>query len=55
MFEMHLISDITRPVKLNVKTGPLTSLYFGVYYFLISVDSCFFAFFGGFSGIFGFL
>ena len=40
MFEMHLISGITDgwqganrpPAKLNVKTGPLPSLYFGIYY-----------------------
>ena len=41
MFEMHLISGITdgwqgcepsHPAKLNVKTGPLSSLYFGIYY-----------------------
>jgi len=35
MLEMHLISGITDeppPAKLNVKTGPLRSLYFGIYY-----------------------
>ena len=40
MFEMHLISGITSgwqvcqppPAKLNVKTGPLPWLYFGIYY-----------------------
>jgi len=41
MFEMHLISGITDgwkgceplpPAKLTVKTGPLPSLYFGIYY-----------------------
>jgi len=35
MFEIHLISGITdepSPAKLNVKTGPLRSLYFGIYY-----------------------
>ena len=36
MFEMHLINGITDeppPLpKLNVKTGPLRSLYFGIYY-----------------------
>jgi len=41
MFEMHLISGITdgwqvceppSPAKLNVKTGPLPSLYIGIYY-----------------------
>jgi len=40
MFEMYLISGITdgwqgcepAPAKLNVKTGPLPSLYFGIYY-----------------------
>jgi len=38
MFEMHLISGITDEppplplAKLNVKTGPLRSLYFGIYY-----------------------
>ena len=41
MFEMHLISGITDwwqgcepppPAKLNVKTGPLPNLYFGIHY-----------------------
>jgi len=41
VFEMHLISGITDgwqwcepplPAKLNVKTGPLANLYFGIYY-----------------------
>jgi len=40
MFEMHLINGITDgwqgceppPLKLNVKAGPLPSLYFGIYY-----------------------
>ena len=40
MFQMHLISGIpdgwqgceSPPNKLNVKTGPLPSLYFGIYY-----------------------
>ena len=41
MFEMHLVSGITDgwqgcephpPTKLNVKTRPLPSLYFGIYY-----------------------
>jgi len=42
MFEMHLISGINdgwqgfepaSPAKLNVKTGPLPSLYIGIYYY----------------------
>ena len=41
MFEMHLISGITDgwqgreppPAKLNVKTGTLPSLYFGIIYY----------------------
>ena len=45
------------PAKVNVKTGPLhlacTLVLFSI--LLISVDCCFFAFFGGFSGDFGFL
>jgi len=45
----------TTPVKLNVKSWPLPSLYFGIYYSFGSVDCCFFAFFGVFSGEFGFL
>jgi len=39
MFEMHLISGIPDgwqgckpPAKLNIKTGPLPNLYFGIYY-----------------------
>jgi len=62
MFEMHLISGITDgwqgcephrpPAKRNVKTGPLPSLFT---IFLVSVACCFFAFFGVFSGDFGFL
>ena len=38
MFKMHLISGITNEpppspfAKLNLKTGPLRSLYYGVYY-----------------------
>jgi len=37
MFEMHLISGISDklpppPAKLNAKTWPLRSLYFGIYY-----------------------
>jgi len=40
--------------NLNVKTGPLPSLYFGIYYsFDFSID--FFAFFGVFSSDFVFL
>jgi len=49
MFETHLISGITDgwqgceppPAKLNVKTGTLPSLYFGIYILLVSVD-CYF-------------
>ena len=53
MFEMHLISGITdespRPlVKLNVKTGPLRSFHFGIYYsfglsrlFFLRFSECF--------------
>jgi len=45
MFEMHLICGITdgwqgcQPplAKLNVKNGPLPSLYFGIYYCFGSV------------------
>ena len=60
MFEMHLISGITdeppRPLaKLTVKTGPLPSLYFGIYYSLGFSRLLLFAFFGVFSGDFGFL
>jgi len=43
------------PAKLNIKTRPLPSLYFGICYFLVSVDCCVFAFFGVFSRDFGFL
>jgi len=57
---MHLISGITdespRPlVKLNVKTGPLRSFHFGIYYSFGLSRLFFFAFFGVFSGDFGFL
>jgi len=64
LFEIHLISDITDgwqgceplspPAKLNVKTEPRLAgiLVFSI--LLVSVD-CFFAFFGVFSGDFGFL
>jgi len=45
----------TTPVKLNVKTGPLPSLHLVFTILLISVDCCYFAFFGVFSGDFGFL
>jgi len=59
MFEMHLISGITDepppPAKLNAKTGPLRSLYFGIYYSFGFSRLLFFAFFGVFSGDFGFL
>jgi len=60
MFEMRLISGITDepprpPAKLNVKTGPLRSLYFGIYYSFDFSRLLFFAFFGVFSGDFGFL
>ena len=41
--------------KLNVKTGPLRSLYFGIYYPFGFSRLLFFAFFGVFSGDFGFL
>ena len=41
------------PTKLNVKTGPLFSLYFGIYYSFRFVD--FFALLGVFSGDCGFL
>jgi len=54
MFELHLISGITDgwqgceppppPANLNVETGRLPGLYFGIYILLVSVD-CFFAFF----------
>ena len=65
MFEMHLISGITDggrcanlpPAKLNVKSGPrpLPSLYFCIYYCFGFSRLFFFAFFGVFSGDFGFL
>jgi len=60
MFEIHLISGITDEpphplVKLNVKTGPLHSLYFDIYYFFGFSRLLFFAFLGVFSGDFGFL
>ena len=57
-FEMHLISGITDeppPDKLNVKTGPLRSLYFGSCYSFGFCRLLFFVFFGVFSGDFGFL
>ena len=41
--------------KLNVKTGPLPSVYFGIYYSFGFSRLLFFAFFGVFSGDFGFL
>ena len=61
MFEMHLISGITDEppplplAKLNVKTGPLRSLYFGIYSSFGFSRLLFFAFFGVFSSDFGFL
>jgi len=64
MFEMHLISGITdgwqgceppAPAKLNVKTGPLPNLYFGICYSSTFSRLLFFAFFGVFSGNLGFL
>ena len=60
MFEMHLISGITDEpppllVKLNVKSGPLRSLHFGIYYSFGFSSLLFFAFLGVFSGDFGFL
>ena len=61
MFEMHLISGITDELpppllaKLNVKTGPLRSLYFGIYYSFDFGRLLFFAFFGVFSGDIEFL
>ena len=59
MFEMHLISGIPDgwqgckpPAKLNIKTGPLPNLYFGIYYsFGFSRLLFFFAFFGVFSNL----
>ena len=53
IFEMHLISGITDEppplAKLNVKTRPLRSLYFGIYYSFGFSRLLFFAFFGVFS------
>jgi len=44
------------PAKLNVKTGSLPSLYFGIIYYSFGFSRLlFFAFFGVFSGDFGFL
>ena len=43
------------PAMLNVKTGPLPSLYFGIYYSFGFSRLLFFVFFGVFSGDFGFL
>ena len=59
MFEMHLISGITdeplHPLaKLNVKTGPQRSLYFGICYSSGFSRLLFFAFLGVFSGDFPF-
>jgi len=57
MFEMHLISGTTdEPLpfaKLNVKSGPLHSLYFGIYCSFGFSRLLFFAFLGVFSGDFG--
>jgi len=67
MFELHLINGITDgwqgcempPLcQAKCKNRALPSLYFGICVFtilLVSVDCCFFAFFGVFSGDFGFL
>jgi len=58
MFEMHLISGITDEppsAKLNVKTGPLRSFYFGIYYSFGFSRLLSFAFLGVFSREFGFL
>jgi len=57
---MHLISGITDEppaplAKLNVKTGPLRSLYFRIYCSFGFSRLLFFAFFGVFSGDFAFL
>ena len=41
--------------KLNVKNGPPRSLNFGIYYSFAFIRLLFFAFFGVFSGDFGFL
>jgi len=47
---------IATPIaKLNVKTGLLRSLYFGIYYSFSFSRLLFFAFFGVFSGDFGLL
>jgi len=46
---------ISPTVELNVKTGPLASLYFGIYHSFGFSRLLFFAFFGVFSGDFGFL
>ena len=57
MFEMHLISGITDeppPAKLNVKTGPLHSVYFGSYYSFGFGRLLFFAFSECFPVISGF-
>jgi len=43
------------PAKLNVKTGPLRSLYFGIHYCFGFSRLLFFAFFWVFSGDFEFL
>ena len=44
------------PGKLNAKTGPLPSLSFALVFTILLVSvGCFFAFFGVFSGDFGFL
>jgi len=51
MFEMHLISGPTDgwqgrepplPAKLNVKTGPLPSLYVGIIYYSLRFSRLFF-------------
>jgi len=42
------------PTKTNVNAGPLSSLYFGIYCYLVSVDWCFVAFFAVFSDDFVF-
>jgi len=65
MFEMHLISGITDgwqgcephcpSAKRNVETGPYLACILVSAILLISVDCCFFAFFGLFSSDFGFL
>ena len=63
MFEMHLITGRTDGWQVcesfrcqaKCKIPALPRLYFGIYILLVSVDCCFFAFFGVFSGDFGFL